>query len=177
MSFLFQQGLLFQSTLPRGERLQDIKKDIKAEEFQSTLPRGERPPFVILLISLSAFQSTLPRGERLHLEKLVVLLRYFNPRSREGSDECCVYFVIVLLLFQSTLPRGERLILILILYPIVTISIHAPARGATHHVIYDFHRHTYFNPRSREGSDRYTCTGKVCVLSFQSTLPRGERLK
>ena len=32
----------FQSTLPRGERLMDIKDAHKVIEFQSTLPRGER---------------------------------------------------------------------------------------------------------------------------------------
>ena len=55
-------------------------------------------------------------------------------------------------IFQSTLPRGERLLQCLPLRSKITISIHAPTRGATH----------YFR--------------MVCVFSlFQSTLPRGER--
>ena len=56
--------IVFQSTLPRGERRKtssDLLLDIK---FQSTLPRGERP--------IAAYK----------LEDKV----HFNPRSREGSD-------------------------------------------------------------------------------------------
>ena len=54
----------FQSTLPRGERQEDIK-DIKSKlEFQSTLPRGERHLKFPLCIKILTFQSTLPRGER-----------------------------------------------------------------------------------------------------------------
>ena len=32
------------------------------------------------------FQSTLPRGERLFFRQAAMLILYFNPRSREGSD-------------------------------------------------------------------------------------------
>ena len=56
------------------------------------------------------------------------------------------------------------------------ISIHAPARGAT--LLYcSRNRHDEnFNPRSREGSDLLSGSETVCCQSFQSTLPRGERL-
>ena len=77
------------------------------------------------------FQSTLPRGERHKNHRDVCSdKRYFNPRSREGSDGTTRGWNITDLQFQSTLPRGERL----------------------------YSRETYsriqnFNPRSREGSD------------------------
>ena len=54
--------------------------------------------------------------------------------------------------FQSTLPRGERLL----------------------HIISMSHLH-YFNPRSREGSDRIFMCYYHLYSAFQSTLPRGER--
>ena len=57
---------------------------------------------------LSGFQSTLPRRERPSLEILSGRHRYFNPRSREGSDH--------VIGFLDKLMR---------------ISIHAPAKGAT----------------------------------------------
>ena len=38
---------------------------------------------------------------------------------------------------------------------ITRISIHAPAKGATSHVVKISLSITYFNPRSREGSDYY----------------------
>ncbi len=54
---------------------------------------------------------------------------YFNPRTRTGCD-----------VLQARHDRA------------MTISIHAPARGAT----YRFHSHpllVYFNPRTRTGCD------------------------
>ena len=99
------------------------------------------------------FQSTLPHGERLWREITFNCIEaYFNPRSRTGSDRGVV---------DEALPW--------------TISIHAPARGATFfvkpgHEVEGFQstlphgerpymnplhtRKEDFNPRSRTGSDR-----------------------
>ena len=77
---------MFQSTLPRGERLGNILATIPLncfnprsregsdviygrvssdrQEFQSTLPRGERQFACASPSDLAGFQSTLPRGER-----------------------------------------------------------------------------------------------------------------
>ena len=85
-----------------------------------------------LVILSPRFQSTLPRGER-HLWST-----YQSPSPAP---------------FQSTLPRGERPRGGRDRHRILSISIHAPARGAT--------------PRTVRLMERY---------SFQSTLPRGERL-
>ena len=97
----------------------------------------------------------------------------FNPRSREGSD-------------QTGSPPGSCL----------TISIRAPARGATIIRRQEGWQRSYFNPRSREGSDDQGYKGRgrrrisirapargatpVQIISgsswqFQSALPRGER--
>ena len=76
----------------------------------------------------------------------MVFMRYFNPRSREGSDPTAVF----LLHFPS-------------------ISIHAPARGATAGITATQNLSQDFNPRSREGSDT------VCspfVISSQYFNPR-----
>ena len=56
--------LVFQSTLPRGERLTAAKLAAGAIEFQSTLPRGERHMVLVDVGRGKQFQSTLPRGER-----------------------------------------------------------------------------------------------------------------
>ena len=167
----------FQSTLPRGERRKIERRWHGRKRFQSTLPRGERrdlseiiPPKEIISIHApargattkwahhlfsDAFQSTLPRGER-RTSSLdnPLSISDFNPRSREGSDR----------LFPSCIVMLK------------SISIHAPARGATHSqhisvVAYSvfqstlprgerrqrksiYKRSSNFNPRSREGSDR-----------------------
>ena len=55
--------------------------------FQSTLPRGERP-----------LSAGVPQPPRI----------YFNPRSREGSDQLFRGIIMTQTQFQSTLPRGER---------------------------------------------------------------------
>ena len=54
--------------------------------FQSTLPRGERRSKAVPIASTPVFQSTLPRGERRTSFCPVRFLGHFNPRSRVGSD-------------------------------------------------------------------------------------------
>ena len=73
------------------------------------------------------------RGATIHMTFLAPKYRYFNPRSREGSD---------------VLRKRHSVIHIL-------ISIHAPARGATIKNVGDVLPDKDFNPRSREGSDDY----------------------
>jgi len=121
-----------------------------------------------------AFQSTLPRGERPRRIPPLDLPVRFNPRSRGGSDH----------------------------HPALTgphfhVSIHAPAGGATD--TFDPSNSRYgFNPRSRGGSDKVVAMLRKPILvsihapaggatklltnnlsggMFQSTLPRGERLR
>ena len=79
--------VIFQSTLPRGERLLQLVFFGRCSLFQSTLPRGERHFEVYEGKDHTEFQSTLPRGER-HNYTLTYQSHshYFNPRSREGSD-------------------------------------------------------------------------------------------
>ena len=123
--------LLFQSTLPRGERHRILKWICTIKLFQSTLPRGERHAPANTSATTSPFQSTLPRGER--PSKYVKIRCYFR--------------------FQSTLPRGERRKHNCQPGNYCSISIHAPARGATPALPRIRSQSTYFNPRSREGSD------------------------
>ena len=123
--------------------------------FQSTLPRRERRLPHRSLYRMLRFQSTLPRRERPMMSDLFrQVTAHFNPRSREGSD----------------LPSSISL-------AAIAISIHAPAKGATprsrracKHPLFQStlpRRErpmapirllcvSYFNPRSREGSDS-TC--------------------
>ena len=80
---------------------------------------------------LLKFQSTLPRRERPFIFcGIVRQRRNFNPRSREGSDW----------------TDGKK-------YAVTSISIHAPAKGAT----------------------RRCAPSASCSFGFQSTLPRRER--
>ena len=75
--------------------------------FQFTLPRGERHQITALRNPTKMFQFTLPRGERRSGSHHGPYARSFNSRSRVGSDiiQPCSTKERV---FQFTLPRGER---------------------------------------------------------------------
>ena len=131
--------VLFQSTLPQGERLGQVWSGIQniisihaptrgATEmpdysfsdlmiFQSTLPQGERRKREFAIVINQQFQSTLPQGER---------------RSRSDPDRSNGAF-------QSTLPQGER-----------HFAFCSPSQSRTN-----------FNPRSHKGSDVYDSFYKI----------------
>ena len=143
--------------------------------FQSTLPRGERLHSYQSRKVISVFQSTLPRGERLLIPPHLQLLVYFNPRSREWSDPGELAFPPAVYISIHSPARGATTNKELG-NAIRKISIHAPARGATRKCNYNSKIHQNFNPRSREGSDCRLPHWHSLRQRFQSTLPRGERL-
>ena len=91
------------------------------------------------MIAVTSFQSTLPRGERRIACCNLLRSFYFNPRSREGSDTGWNTHSSADSIFQSTLPRGERHSTYILLLSKNTISIHAPARGATNLISASIH--------------------------------------
>ena len=81
---------------------------------------------------INAFQSTPPRGGRPFVDRPQKLkFVYFNPRPREGGDGC----------------RDDGY------HRRLSISIHAPARGATPCRGKSRGDTWHFNPRPREGGD------------------------
>ena len=122
----------------------------------------------------------------------------FNPRSHEGSDTHGDIINECELKFQSTLPRRERRLHGCCLGRILSVSIHAPTKGATCESASFLCGYSGFNPRSHEGSDENLCfsvplrhcfnprshegsddlesRNKNPPQRFQSTLPRRERL-
>ena len=146
--------MLFQSTLPRRERLVAVKVWYPMKEFQSTLPRRERQRQYIKDLHPIAFQSTLPRRERpfpRYINNSHTVISIHAPAKGatvDPVDGFCYFWS-----FQSTLPRRERLMTFSISDSISrfqstlprrerqdipesirisnVISIHAPAKGAT----------------------------------------------
>ena len=142
------------------------------------------------------FQSTLPRGERQRGLKKRGSNRYFNPRSREGSDPCLFFhgrFTTMISIhapargatveeinksgafkFQSTLPRGERLIYLLrLLYQILFQStLPRGERRIEERQQWEFFMISIHAP-ARGATKRQG--DRLGHSEFQSTLPRGER--
>ena len=143
--------------------------------FQFTLPRGERRHNDILVCPACGFQSTLPQGERPYPgHSLTAILNNFNPRSHKGSDyhshggnwddwKISIHAPTrgatvdgrrkkTVVIFQSTLPQGERRFFHGGICPVCD-----------------------FNPRSHKGSDFFPPPAIIKNIGFQSTLPQGER--
>ena len=122
---------LFQSTLPRRERL-PIKSLIPYSfKFQSTLPRRERRVTGNTAeVTTQIFQSTLPRRERLKLELRRIIHQNFNPHSHEGSDLKDTFLATLIVISIHTPTKGatEKFADTII---VREISIHTPTKGAT----------------------------------------------
>ena len=77
--------------------------------FQSTLPRGERRLLGHNRVILRMISIHAPAwGATARLSGRLDGYRHFNPRSRVGSDDKKTLDKKTLDKFQSTLPRGER---------------------------------------------------------------------
>ena len=143
---------MFQSTLPRGERLWR-EAALKAPRcFNPRSRAGSDPKLVAcppeLIVSIHAPARGATSASCLSLTPLTC----FNPRSRAGSD-LRAFEKKRTDQFQSTLPRGERPKQLSRPHVCAPVSIHAPARGATGTGLAS-------HPKG---------------IQFQSTLPRGER--
>ena len=130
-SLSFSIFSVFQSTLPREERLLGLNFKEANSIFQSTLPREERLLQQYLSHFQLLFQSTLPREER--------------PRA------LLIYIPDYTISIHAPTRGATKSTALLKL--IRKISIHAPTRGATR-TRKEFRLLVQnFNPRSHERSD------------------------
>ena len=166
---------MFQSTRPRGARLQSSNIKPTPQAFQSTRPRGARPRHAERGQDVRCFNPRAREGRDYARQRASEGETRFNPRAREGRDK------------GATTIRRQR-----------DVSIHAPARGATceecaakerdaqfqstrprgarrgSHLL-SYRKYHSFNPRAREGRDPLTAMSPQIELVFQSTRPRGAR--
>ena len=82
--------------------------------------------------TLRAFQSTLPRRERRQVYTFPLLYHNFNPRSREGSDQRQIWQREILLSISIHAPAKGATKATATSQASISISIHAPAKGATY---------------------------------------------
>ena len=146
----FSRYILFQSTLPHGERRLGKQSAGEPPTFQSTLPHGERRKAVCEKRLEMNFNPRSPHGERRPKASPTGCIIHISIHApRMGSDHADINCIIARYEFQSTLP----------------------AWGAT----YGFHtigNVTFnFNPRSPHGERRLRFFTFTAPLVFQSTLP------
>ena len=145
---------MFQSTLPRGERLARCRSrpcrldcfnprsrvGSDAALVRSSAPRlevsihapawGATSASAASISSASEFQSTLPRGERRRPIVLILECAVSIHAPAWGATSCRALGQSRSR-FQSTLPRGERQLDAALRRRSSAVSIHAPAWGAT----------------------------------------------
>ncbi len=166
--------------------------------FQSTRPRGARR--VKSLMGIGGYKVSIhapARGATRRRRSSTDTRSCFNPRARAGRDGFTNATGIVILLFQSTRPRGARREIDGHRQSSLSVSIHAPARGATRirwrlrsrpgcfnpraRAGRDVVRlggsnlRSGFNPRARAGRDFCGMNSSASPVVFQSTRPRGAR--
>ena len=101
--------LLFQSALPRGERLEQLRSWNGNHKISIRAPARGATRTKVILICPVQFQSALPRGERHHVIAIMTVLGEISIRAPARGATC----------------RSRHGI------QKYTISIRAPARGAT----------------------------------------------
>ena len=123
--------------------------------FQSTHPRGVRPEPFTQSLKKELFQSTHPRGVR-HSGKGLV----------QGLLDVSIHAPAWGATNLPNHPREDD-----------RVSIHAPAWGATSTAFLSLLKNNCFNPRTRVGCDESFTQVHGVPDAFQSTHPRGVRLK
>ena len=144
--------------------------------FQSTLPREERLLGLNFKEANSIFQSTLPREER--RAKRTCLPKEpsdFNPRSHERSDPQPTPLVCPPTFISIHAPtRGATQGVIDLHSGLYDFNPRSHERSDKEHGVIEADQEN-FNPRSHERSDAHSQRVSVTRSKFQSTLPREER--
>ena len=167
---------LFQSPRPRGARLAGRRGRCGVRCFNSRAREGRDSQMTTRLSGTSSFQSTRPRGARRPCAAPHGFCRmWFQSTRPRGArlDHGLASFAE--LMFQSTRPRGARRYRDGGNNAAGSVSIHAPARGATGLSRGGGVLCVCFNPRAREGRDASDVPVIVREVWFQSTRPRGAR--
>ena len=84
------------------------RNDFRMVRFQSTLPRRERQKYIDCKLLSDDISIHAPAKGATIFSPAVFIVKYFNPRSREGSDRMRLHPLHTAFQFQSTLPRRER---------------------------------------------------------------------
>ena len=142
--------------------------------FQSTLPQGERLRQLLNKLVIVYFNPRSHKGSDYLMRLLIPHKSISIHAPTRGATFIFIYFFIFNI-FQSTLPQGERqwyLTSSALPWP---ISIHAPTRGATQ-IRWRRQSKFLFQSTLPQGERLMGCSLAIPRRLFQSTLPQGERL-
>ena len=153
---LSREYVLFQSTPPAWGATMTIAGIASNKLFQSTPPAWGATLTPACLSSPITISIHAPRvGSDKNRNPTNRKKRYFNPRS----------------------PHGERRGHLCKNSVLSNISIHAPRMGSDLRPRLLRNMDSHFNPRSPHGERRFVFSRVASMVTFQSTLPHGERLK
>ena len=124
---------LFQSTRPRGARQENQSHSDKQSQVSIHAPAwGATAPGSKTACRLADSSNAPAWGATPSRLLSPQTLTCFNPRARVGRDAAAFSSFLQSEQFQSTRPRGARPGKNLPSYKVQSVSIHAPAWGATH---------------------------------------------
>ena len=143
--------------------------------FQSTRPRGARPGSLTLQVKQGDVSIHAPARGATKLESKDKGDERFQSTRPRGARRASRRLPIFMWTFQSTRPRGARPVRVVVVKPCL-FGFNPRAREGRDR----FHParpspRSGFNPRAREGRDLLSRIGSALTISFQSTRPRGAR--
>ena len=125
------QRIIFQPTLPRGERRLPGSCGYSVSPISTHAPaRGATLPLLLKRHKNQISTHAPARGATSRNGRPGKYL-LFQPTLPRGERRFCLSTLKNIVLFQPTLPRGERHLPLLLKRHKNQISTHAPARGAT----------------------------------------------
>ena len=141
--------MVFQSTLPCGS---DIKHFLSlfATLISIHAPLRERRVTGLIFIILLCISIHAPLRERLHINKIILHSKHFNPRSLAGATASALS-ANYNLGFQSTLPCGSDHEVLMIVMDNIDFNPRSLA-GATAANAHPEKQRQNFNPRSLAGA-------------------------
>ena len=188
---------MFQSTHPHGVRPASCPVDMDQIQFQSTHPHGvRRYPYLFRFFSYG-FNPRTHTGCDVRSKRGVSYLNQvsihaptrgatqcglgsypvvisFNPRTHTGCDITLCFYPAPVYRFNPRTHTGCDYICIQIFQPL-TVSIHAPTRGATSQSATSFGVSKFQSTHPHGVRPRYFDSEGVATKRFQSTHPHGVR--
>ena len=163
----------FQSTHPRGVRQNRLRSKLVRSYFNPRTHEGCDSAESLALTCTSDFNPRTHEGCDHLIANHKTMQLDFNPRTHEGCDRQRVnlpHFMSISIHAPTrgaTTQAGRKT-------QLKYISIHAPTRGATMPTMIRVPP-CYFNPRTHEGCDPLSGPIWIGCTVFQSTHPRGVR--